>query len=85
MLSPRLKWNALVQHLGELRWLADEQLKGIVLLVEGAQGHRVGVQVHGESQSVSGSLLRPYLFCPFSPLMVGMMFYISAISQHAIK
>ena len=49
MLSPRLKWNALVQHLGELRWLADEQLKGIVLLVEGAQGHRVGVQVQGES------------------------------------
>ena len=61
MLSPRLKWNALVQHLGELRWLADEQLKGIVLLVEGAQGHRVGVKVESKSKPVLGSLLRPYL------------------------
>ena len=49
VLPPRLKRNTLVQHHGELRWLADEHLEGVVLLVEGAQGHRVGVQVHGES------------------------------------
>ena len=49
VLPPRLKRNTLVQHHRELRWLADEHLEGVVLLVEGAQGHRVGVQVHGES------------------------------------
>ena len=37
-----------------LSWLADEQLEGVVLLVEGAEGHRVGVEVEGEPQSVPG-------------------------------
>ena len=58
VLPPRLKRNTLVQHLGELRWLADEHLEGIVLLVQCAQGHRVGVQVQGELQSVPPSQLR---------------------------
>ena len=49
VLPPCLQWDALVQHHGELRRLSDEHLEGVVLLVEGAQGHRVGVQVQGES------------------------------------
>ena len=68
MLSPRLKQDALVQHHGDLRWLADEQLEGIVLLVEGGQGHCVGVKVESKSKSVPGSLLRPYLLGFVVPL-----------------
>ena len=49
VLVPSLKWDTLVLHHGELRWLSDEHLEGVVLLVEGAQGHRVGVEVKGQS------------------------------------
>ena len=61
VLPPRLKRNTLVQHYGELRWLADEHLEGVVLLVEGAQGNSVGVEVHGELQPVSSTFLRLHL------------------------
>ena len=68
VLPPRLKRDALVPYHGKLSRLADEQPEGVELLVESAQGHRVGVEVNREPQSVSGSLLRLYLFCPFFPL-----------------
>ena len=68
MLPLWLKWNALVEHHGELSWLADEHLEGSVLLVEAAQGQRVRVQVQGESQSLPGSLLRLHLLVCFTPL-----------------
>ena len=45
VLVPSLKWDTLVLHHGELFWLSDEHLESVVLLVKGAQGHRVGVEV----------------------------------------
>ena len=52
-----LHLETLVPHHRELSGLADEHLEGVVLLVNGAEGHRVGVQVQGEFQSVPLSLL----------------------------
>ena len=55
MLPPWFQLDTLVSHHWELSRLADEQLEGVVLLVEGAEGHRVGVEVEGEPQSVPGT------------------------------
>ena len=54
MLPPWFQLDTLVSHHWELSRLADEQLEGVVLLVEGAEGNRVGVEVEGEPQSVPG-------------------------------
>ena len=54
VLSSWFQLDTLVSHHWELSRLADEQLEGVVLLVEGAEGHRVGVEVEGEPQSVPG-------------------------------
>ena len=54
MLSSWFQLDTLVSHHWELSRLADEQLEGVVLLVEGAEGNRVGVEVEGEPQSVPG-------------------------------
>ena len=54
VLPPWFQLDTLVSHHWELSRLADEQLEGVVLLVEGAEGHRVGVEVEGEPQSVPG-------------------------------
>ena len=45
VLPPWLHVDTLVPHHRELSRLADEQLEGVVLLVKGAEGHRVGVEV----------------------------------------
>ena len=45
VLPPWLHLETLVPHHRELSGLADEHLEGVVLLVKGAQGHRVGVEV----------------------------------------
>ena len=58
VLSSWFEIDALVAHHRELSWLANEHLEGILLLVQCAQGHRVGVEVQGELQSVPPSLLR---------------------------
>ena len=58
VLSSWFEIDALVAHHRELSWLANEHLEGILLLVQCAQGHRVGVEVQGELQSVPSSLLR---------------------------
>ena len=57
VLPPWLHLETLVPHHRELSGLADEHLEGVVLLVNGAKGHRVGVEVQGELQTVSHSLL----------------------------
>ena len=57
VLPPWLHLETLVPHHRELSGLADEHLERVVLLVNGAEGHRVGVQVQGEFQSVPLSLL----------------------------
>ena len=57
VLPPWLHLETLVPHHRELSGLADEHLEGVVLLVNGAEGHRVGVEVHGELQTVPYSLL----------------------------
>ena len=62
--------DALVPHHRELSWLTDEQVEGVVLLVEGAKGHRVGVEVEDELQSVLASLLGLHLLCCFIPLQL---------------
>ena len=68
VLPPGLKPDTLVSHHRELSWLTDEQVEGAVLLVEGAKGHRVGVEVEGELQPVPASLLRLHLLCLLIPL-----------------
>ena len=45
VLPPWLHVDTLVTHHRELSRLADEHLEGVVLLVKGSQGHRVGVEV----------------------------------------
>ena len=45
VLPPWLHLETLVPHHRELSGLADEELEGVVLLVQGAQGHQVGVEV----------------------------------------
>ena len=68
MLPPWLKVNAFVPDHGELRRLSDEHLEATVLLVKAAKGHRVGVEVQGEPQSVLSSLSRLYLLYLLIPL-----------------
>ena len=66
VLSPWLQPDALVSHHWELSWLTDEQAEGAELLVEGAKGHCVGVEIQVEPQPVPDSLLRlNLLLCPF--------------------
>ena len=55
--ASRLQLDALVPHHRELSWLADEQVEGAVLLVHGAKGDLVGVEVQGEPQPILPSLL----------------------------
>ena len=64
VLPPWLHLETLVPHHRELSGLADEHLERVVLLVNGAKGHRVGVEV----QSVSFSLSRLYFLCLRIPL-----------------
>ena len=57
VLPPWLHLETLVPHHRELSGLADEHLERVVLLVNGAKGHRVGVEVQGELQTVLLPLL----------------------------
>ena len=68
VLPPWLHVETLVPHHRELSGLADEELEGVVLLVQGAQGHSVGVEVDHELQSVPLSLLRLDFLGRFVPL-----------------
>ena len=62
VLPPRLQRDALLPDHGELGGLADEHLEVVVLLVEAAEGHSVGVEVQGELEAIPDSLLRLHLF-----------------------
>ena len=68
VLSSWLKSNTLVLHHRELSRLTDEKAEGVVLLIKGAKGHSVGMQVKDKTQSIFASMMRPYLFPPLIPL-----------------
>ena len=63
VLPPWLHLETLVPHHRELSGLADEHLERVVLLVNGAEGHRVGVEVQGELQAVPPPILGLHLPC----------------------
>ena len=70
VLSSSFKRKALVPHPRELCRFSNEHLEGTVLLVKGAEGHCVGVEVQGEPQSVLSSLSRLYLLYHLIPLHI---------------
>ena len=70
VLSSSFQRKTLVPHPRELCRFSNEHLEGTVLLVKGAEGHCVGVEVQGEPQSVSFSLLRLYLMYDLIPLHI---------------
>ena len=64
---PGCRWMLLSLMIGN--WAgSDEHLEATVLLVKAAKGHRVGVEVQDEPQSVSFSLPRLHYLCLFVPL-----------------
>ena len=44
--------DALLLHHWELCWLTNEHLEGVIFLLKSAKGHRVGVQIKGQSESI---------------------------------
>ena len=63
-----LKSNTLVLHHRELSRLTNQKAEGVVLLIKGAKGHSVGMQVKDELKSILASMMRPYLFPLLIPL-----------------
>ena len=70
VLSSSFKRKTLVPNHRELRRLSNEHLEGTMLLVKGAEGHCVGVEVQGEPESVLSSLSRLYLLYHLIPLHI---------------
>ena len=81
VLSSSFKRKTLVPHPRELRRLPDEHLEGTVLLVVAAERHCVGVEVQGQPQSVSFSLLRLHLMYDLIPLHIFHKFLVVRCSQ----
>ena len=84
VLPPWLHLETLVPHHRELSGLADEHLERVVLLVNGAKGHRVGVEVNDEPESVPGSLLRTHFLNSFVPLHLFHQHCVCRISERVV-